>query len=71
MSRKVTKKEIKQLKQQYKANKRKNNIRLLKMAFVLAVIAIIAGFLIGPNPLVIISRIVSFVGSAKDFFVAT
>lgn len=47
MSRKETKKEIEQLKDQLKATNRKSDFRLLKMAFVLVILAIIAAFLHG------------------------
>jgi hypothetical protein len=47
MSRKETKKDIEQLKEQLKADNRKSDFPLLKMAFVLVVLATIAAFING------------------------
>ena len=61
-------KEIKQLKQKLKAAKRKSNARLLKMAFVLVIIAIMAALIHEPNPFILISRITSFFSSAQTTY---
>ena len=47
MSIRQTKKEIEQLKDQLKATNRKNDLRLLKLAFVMVILAIIAAFIHG------------------------
>jgi len=47
MSRKETIKEIEQLKEQLKATNQKSDFRLLKMAFFLAILAIVAAFIHG------------------------
>jgi len=47
MSRKQTKKEIEQLKDQLKATNQANDFRLLKMALVMVMLAIIAAFMHG------------------------
>jgi len=47
MSIKETKREIEQLKDQLKNTHKKNDFRLLKMTFVLVILAIIAAFLHG------------------------
>ncbi len=64
----MSRKEIKQLKQKLKAAKRKSNIRLLKIAFVLVILALIAAFIYGPNPVMVISRIASFFSPAEATF---
>jgi hypothetical protein len=51
-----------------KKKQKKSNYRLLKLAFVLVILAIIAAFLYGPNPFIVISRITSFLSSAKASF---
>lgn len=47
MSRKQTKKEIEQLKDQLKATNKASDFRLLKMALVMVILAIIAAFMHG------------------------
>jgi hypothetical protein len=47
MGRKETKKEIEQLKEQLKADNKNSDFRLLKLTFVLVILAIIAAFLQG------------------------
>ena len=61
----MSNKEIKQLKQKLKAAKQKRNSRLLKLAFVLVIVALIAAFIYEPNPAVLISRIASFFSPAN------
>ena len=52
-------------KKRTKDTKRKSNFRLLKMAFVLVILAIIAAYIQGLIPVSVINRIVSFFNSAK------
>ena len=47
MSRRQTNKEIEQLKDQLKATNRENDFRLLKMALVMVILAVIAAFMYG------------------------
>jgi hypothetical protein len=47
MSTKQTKKDIEQLRDQLKATNRANDFRLLKLAFVMVILAIIAAFMHG------------------------
>jgi hypothetical protein len=50
MSRKKIKKEIKELKGQLRAANRKSALRLIKLIFVLVILAIVAAFLQGRIP---------------------
>jgi hypothetical protein len=65
MNRKKTKQEIKRLKEQLRAANRNSLSRLLKLAFVLAILALIAVFIQKPNSFEIISRIASYFNSAE------
>ena len=47
MSIKQTKREIEQLKDQLKSTHRKNDFRLLKLALVMVILAVVAAFLYG------------------------
>ena len=51
MNRKKIKKEIKQLKGQLKTANRNSALRLIKLVFVLAILAIVAAYLQGRIPL--------------------
>ena len=51
MSRKQTKEQIAQLKQQLKATNRASDARLLKLALVMALLALIAAVIYGKIPL--------------------
>jgi len=50
-------------KKQSKATNRKSNFRLLKMAFILVILAILAVIIQGRNPFTVICQIVSFLKS--------
>lgn len=66
MNRKKTKEEIKRLKGQLKAANRKSASRLIKLAFVIAILALIAIFIQKPNSITALSsRIVSYFHSAQ------
>ncbi len=65
MNRKKIKKEIKQLKGELKTANRKSASRLIKLAFVIAILALIAIFIQKPNSITVISRIASYFNSAE------
>lgn len=66
MNRKKTKEEITRLKGQLKAANRKSASRLIKLVFVIAILALIAIFIKKPNSITVISsRIASYFHSAE------
>lgn len=65
MNRKKIKNEIRQLKGELKAANRKTTSRLIKLVFVLAILALIAVFIQKPKPTMLISRITSYFNSAE------
>jgi len=65
MNRKKTKQEIKRLKGDLKTANRKSASRLIKLAFVLVILALIAVFIQKPNSRTVISRITSYFNSAE------
>jgi hypothetical protein len=65
MNRKKIKKEIKQLKGELKAANRKTASRLIKLAFVVAILALVAIFIQKPDSIKVFSRIASYFHSAQ------
>jgi hypothetical protein len=65
MNRKKIKKEIKQLKGELKAANRKTASRLIKLAFVIAILALVAIFIQKPDSIKVFSRITSYFHSAQ------
>ena len=63
MNRKKIKKEIKELKRELKTANRDSALRLIKLAFVLAILALIAVFIQKPNSNAVFSRIASYFNS--------
>jgi hypothetical protein len=65
MNRKKIKKEIKELKGELRTANRKSASRLIKLAFVVAIVALIAIFIQKPDSIKVLSRITSYFNSAQ------